>query len=120
MVSHQVAAGNLCLSLPVSPDDLAAGFSAVTSHCGTRLLGHSAILCHQSLGETTGEKRDAFRSASDSKYSHSMIGRLRVVSVISQEALSFSTLGYIVRNWKSLTLQKAWLQYKWGSPRNGL
>ena len=65
-------------------------------------------------------KRDAFLSASDSQYSHSMVDRLRVVSVISQEALSFSTLGYIVRNWKSLTLQKAWLQYKWGSPRNGL
>ena len=60
MVSHLVAAGNLCFSLPVSPDGLAAGFSAVTSHCGTRLLGHLAILCHQSLGETTGEKGTPF------------------------------------------------------------
>ena len=60
MVSHLLAAGNLCLSLPVSRDDLASGFSAVTSHCGTRLLGHSAILCHQSLGETSGEKGTPF------------------------------------------------------------
>ena len=58
------------------------------------------------------EKRDAFLSASDSQYSHSMVGRLRVGSVTSQEALSYSVLGYILRNWKLLTLQKAWLQYK--------
>ena len=50
----------ICLSLPVSPGGLAAGFSVVTSHCVTRLLGHSAILCHQSLGETTGEKGTPF------------------------------------------------------------
>ena len=60
MVSHLVAAGNLCLYLRVSPGGLAAGFSAVTFHCGTRLLGHSTILCHQSLGETTGEKGTPF------------------------------------------------------------
>ena len=65
-------------------------------------------------------KRHAFLSASASQYSHSMVGRRRVVSVISQEALSYSSLGYIVRNWKILTLQKAWLQYKWGTPKNVL
>ena len=62
------------------------------------------------------EKRDAFLSASDSQYSHSIVGRLRVGSVTSQEALSYSDFRYIVRNWKILTLQKAWLQYKWGTP----
>ena len=65
-------------------------------------------------------KRHAFLSASASQYSHSMVGRRRVVSVISQEALSYSSLGYIVRNWKILILQKAWLQCKWGTPKNGL
>ena len=46
-----------------------------------------------------------------------MVGRLKVGSVTFQEALSYSTLGYILRNWKILTLQKAWLQYKLGDPR---
>ena len=65
-------------------------------------------------------KRDVFLSASDSQYSHSMVDRLWVGSVTSQEALSYSTLGYILRNWILLTLQKAWLQNKQRTPKNGL
>ena len=60
MVSHLVAPRNLCLSLPVSPGGLAAWFSEVSSHCWMWLLGHSAILCPQSHGETTGGKRTPF------------------------------------------------------------
>ena len=33
------------------------------------------------------------------------------------EPLSDSPLGYILRNWKMLTLQKAWPQYKWGTQK---
>ena len=61
-------------------------------------------------------KRDAFLSATDSQYPHSMAGRLRVGSSTSWEPLSDSPLGYILRNWKILTLQKAWPQYKLGDP----
>ena len=64
-----------------------------------------------------GDKRDAFLSASDSQYPHSMAGRLRVGSGTSQEPFSDSPLGYILRNWKMLTLQKAWPQYKWGTQK---
>ena len=46
-----------------------------------------------------------------------MVGGLRVGSVTSQEALSYSTLGSILKNWEMLTLQKAWLLYKWGTPQ---
>ena len=52
-------------------------------------------------------KRDSFLSASDSQFAHSMVGGLRVGSVTSQEALSYSTLGSILKNWEMLTLQKA-------------
>ena len=42
---------------------------------------------------------------------------------MSWEPLSDSPLGYILRNWKILTLQKAWPQYKLGThkkwPLNG-
>ena len=34
----------------------------------------------------------------------------------SREPLLDSPLGYILRNWKILTLQKAWSQYKLGNP----
>ena len=34
-----------------------------------------------------------------------------------QEPLSDSPLGYILRNWKILTLQKAWAQYKLGDQK---
>ena len=60
------------------------------------------------------DKRDAFLSVSDSQYPHSMAGRLKVGSGTSQDPLSDSSLGYILRKWKILTLQKAWPQYKLG------
>ena len=69
----------------------------------------------RSLGQ-----RDAFLSAGDSHYPHSTAGRLRVGSSMSWEPLSDSPLGYILRNWRILTLQKAWPQYKQGDPKNGL
>lgn len=37
-------------------------------------------------------------------------------SGMSWEPLSDSPLGYVLRNWKILTLQKAWPQYKLGGP----
>ena len=37
-------------------------------------------------------------------------------SGMSWESLSDSPLGYVLRNWKILTLQKAWPQYKLGDP----
>ena len=46
------------------------------------------------------DKRDAFLSAGDSQYPHSMADRLRVSSGTSREPLSDSLLGYILRNWK--------------------
>ena len=46
------------------------------------------------------DKRDAFLSAGDSPYPHSMADRLRVSSGTSWEPLSESPLGYILRNWK--------------------
>ena len=58
------------------------------------------------------DKRDTFLSASDSQYPHSMADRLRVGSSTSQEPLPDSLLGYILINWKILTLQKACPQYK--------
>ena len=36
---------------------------------------------------------------------------------MSWEPLSDSPLGYILRNWNILTLQKAWPQYKLGDPK---
>ena len=78
------------------------------------LLSHS--VASVALRDHWG-KQDAFLSASDSQYSHSVVGRLRVGSVTSQEALSYSTLGYILRSWKLLTLRKSWLQYKRGTPQ---
>ena len=60
-------------------------------------------------------KRDAFLLAGDSVLA-SMICRLRVSSGTSWEPFSDSLLGYIFRNWKNLTLQKAWSQYKLGNP----
>ena len=62
------------------------------------------------------DKTDAFLSVSDSQYPHSMAGRLRVGSGTSQDPLSDSPLGYILRNWNILTLQKGWPQYKLGEP----
>ena len=47
---------------------------------------------------------------------HSMAGRLRVGSGTSREPFLDSPLGYILRNWKILTLRKAWSQYKLGDP----
>ena len=55
--------------------------------------------------------------AGDSQHPHSMAYRLRMGSGMSQETLSGSLLGYILRNWKILTLQKAWPQYKLGDPK---
>ena len=45
-------------------------------------------------------------------------GRLRLGSGTSWELLSDSPRGYILRNWKILTLQKAWPQCKLGDPNN--
>ena len=119
MVNHLVAAGNLSFS------------ARVTWWLSCRVLSGHLSLCYSTVGSLGHSvpsvarrdhwgKRHAFLSASASQYSHSMVGRRRVVSVISQEAVSYSSLGYIVRNWKILTLQKAWLQYKWGTPKNVL
>lgn len=55
-VSHLVAPGHLCLSLPVSPGGFAAGFSQVSSHCWMRLLGRSATLCVSHTERPLGEK----------------------------------------------------------------
>ena len=60
------------------------------------------------------DKRDAFLSASDSQYPHSMADRLRVSSGTSREPLSDSPLGYILRN-EILALQKAWPKYELSS-----
>ena len=38
----------------------------------------------------------------------------------SWKPLSDLPLGYILRKWKFLTLQKAWPQYKLGDQKNGL
>ena len=120
-VSHLAAPGNLCLSLPVSPGGFAAGLSQVSSHCWTRLLGprpgHFVLSVER---RDHWGKRDSFLSASDSQFARSMVGGLRVGSLTSQDALSYSTLGSILRNWEMLTLQKAWLLYKWGTPQKWL
>ena len=54
----------------------------------------------------------------DSQYPHSMACKLRMGSNMTQEPLSDSSLGHILRNWKILTLQKAWPQCKLGDPNN--
>ena len=114
MVSHLVAPGNLCLSLPGSHDTLAARFSGITSHCRMRLLGRLAILCHQLHGDVTETKRGTILPVGDSQYPHSMAYRQSMGSGTSSKPLSDSPLGYILRNWKILTLQKAWPLYKLG------
>ena len=79
------------------------------------MIGH---LCAISCMETTSlkQKETAF-CLSVTQYPHSMAYRLRMGSGMSQEPLSDSPLGYILRNWNILTLQKAWPQYKLGDPK---
>ena len=60
------------------------------------------------------DRRNTLLSAGDSQHPHSTAGWLRAGSRMSWEPLSDSPLGYILRNWKILTLQKAWPQYKLG------
>lgn len=85
---------------PLSLSDMAVG-----------TVGHFCVIMSTegSLGQ-----RDTFLSAGDSQHPHSTAGRLRVGSGTSREPVSDSPLGYILRNWKILTLQKAWPQYKLG------
>ena len=52
-----------------------------------------------------------------SQYPHSTAYRLSMGSGTSWEPLSNSPLGYILRNWKNLTLQKAWPQRKLGDQK---
>ena len=75
-------------------------------------------MCHWLHRDVPETKRDAFLPVGDSQYPHSMAYRLRMGSGMSQETLSDSLLGYILRNWNILTLQKAWPQYKLGDPKN--
>ena len=91
-VSHPVAPGNLCRSLPRSHGALAAQFSGVTSYCWMRLLGRSAIFVPLVAQRDHWGKRDAFLSAGDSQRPHYMADRLRVGSSTSQEPLSDSPL----------------------------
>ena len=70
------------------------------------------FLCLYLHGDVTETKRDAFLPVGDSQYPPSTAYRLRMGSGMSWEPLSDSPLGYILRNWKFLTLQKAWPQYK--------
>ena len=89
-----------CLSRRLLRDHLSLSDRTVES------VGNCAFICKErSLG-----KKVAFLSAGDSQYPHSMAGRLRVGSGISQEILSDTPFGYILRNWKIKTLQKAWPQ----------
>ena len=75
-----------------------------------------SFLCHLLHGDITETERDAFLPVND-QYPHSTRYRLRMDSGTSQEPLSDTLLGYILKNWKILTLHKAWPQYKWGGPK---
>ena len=126
-VSHPVAPGNLCRSLPRSHGALAAQFSGVTSYCWMRLLGWSAIFVPLVAQRDHWGKREAFLSVGDSQRPHYMADRLRVGSSTSQEPLSDSPLATFSEtgrfwpskrpgsntNWKTPALKKK----KW--PLNG-
>ena len=102
------------LLCPWSHGALAARFSGVTSHYQTQLLGWLAIFVPLVTQRDHWGKRDAFLSTGDSQYPHSMAYRQSMGSGTSSKPLSDSPLGYILRNWKILNLQKAWPQYKLG------
>ena len=87
--------------------------SPLTSDATVGTVGHFVPLV---TWRDHWDKRDNFLSAGDSQYPHSMPGSLRVGSGMSWKPLSDSLLGYRLRNWKILTLKKAWPKYILGDP----
>ena len=113
--------------LPVAPRNLS--FSAWVTWCPS----HTVLRGHLSLSDTTVGRVDHLCAISrmerwlgqKGRLSVSRWlsvpplygGRLRLGSGMSWEPLSDSPRGYILRNWKILTLQKAWPRYKLGTPK---
>ena len=110
-MSHLAAPGNVCV--PRSHGALAAWFSGVTSHFRRDCWG-SWPFCAISHTEITGTKGTTFCQPVTLSTPFSAIGW--VGSGTSQKPLSGSFLGYSLRKWKILTLQKAWPIYKLGNP----